>query len=144
MGSTFATVQTGSIRTVVKATGKVYPVQESSLSFTKQGTITKIYKKVGDTVTKDEVLAEIDATSAYMDIKSANINLSNARNTYNNLINGGIEKEKIQSANSLSDAQNQLTLLQKQYNNLLTERDNAIKNAETNVKLAEANLEIAK
>jgi multidrug efflux pump subunit AcrA (membrane-fusion protein) len=40
------TVSTGSIRNVVKVTGKVYPVQESNLTFTKQGTITAIYKKV--------------------------------------------------------------------------------------------------
>jgi multidrug efflux pump subunit AcrA (membrane-fusion protein) len=40
------TVLTGSIRSVVKATGKVYPVQESNLTFTKQGTITAIYKRI--------------------------------------------------------------------------------------------------
>lgn len=44
--STTVTVATGSIRNVVKVTGKVYPVQESNLTFTKQGTITAIYKKV--------------------------------------------------------------------------------------------------
>ena len=44
--NTTVTVSTGSIRNVVKVTGKVYPVQESNLTFTKQGTITAIYKKV--------------------------------------------------------------------------------------------------
>lgn len=44
--STTVIVSSGSIRNVVKVTGKVYPVQESNLTFTKQGTITAIYKKV--------------------------------------------------------------------------------------------------
>lgn len=84
-------VETWSIRTVVKATGKIYPVQESTISFAKQGTVTKVYKKVWDSVKKDDVIAEIDARSAYMDLKNAEISLSNAQNKYSELVNGGLE-----------------------------------------------------
>lgn len=137
-------VETWSIRTVVKATGKIYPVQESTLSFAKQWTITKVYKKVWDSVKKDDIIAEIDATSAYMDIKNAEISLSNAQNNYSELVNGGLEAEKLKSANTLSDSEAQLTLLEKQYTNLLTERDNAIKNAETSITSLQTSLELAK
>lgn len=137
-------VETWSIRTVVKATGKIYPVQESTISFAKQGTVTKVYKKVWDSVKKDDVIAEIDARSAYMDLKNAEISLSNAQNKYSELVNGGLEAEKLKSANTLSDSEAQLALLEKQYANLLTERDNAIKNAETTITSLQTSLEIAK
>lgn len=41
-----AVVSTGSLRSVVKTTGKIYPIQESTLSFAKQGKVTELVKKV--------------------------------------------------------------------------------------------------
>lgn len=138
-----AVVQTGSIRNVVKATGKIYPVQSSTLSFQKQGTVSKITKSTGDTVRANEVIVEIDPKDAYLDIESANIALSNAENNYQKLIAGATETEKIRAINTLTDSRSRLTLLEEQYKNLLVERDNAIKNAETNIRTLEEKLIIA-
>jgi multidrug efflux pump subunit AcrA (membrane-fusion protein) len=70
----------------VKATGKVFPVQESSLSFAKQGVVTRIVKKVGDTVKVGELLAEIDAVSAKLDVASSRLSVANAENNLNKVL----------------------------------------------------------
>jgi multidrug efflux pump subunit AcrA (membrane-fusion protein) len=84
--NTTVTVSSGSIRNIVKVTGKVYPVQESNLTFTKQGTITAIYKKIGDTVKAGELVAELDAKSQKLDLASSRISLSNAQNNLNKIL----------------------------------------------------------
>jgi multidrug efflux pump subunit AcrA (membrane-fusion protein) len=84
--NTVIIVSSGSIRNAVKATGKVYPVQESNLTFTKQGTITAIYKKVGDTVKAGDLIAELDAKSVNLDVASAKLSVANAVNSLNKIL----------------------------------------------------------
>ena len=70
---------TGSIRSVIKVTGNIFPLQQTTLSFTKQGTLKKIYKKEGDIVKTGDVIAEIDAQTTALDIESAKLSLSQMR-----------------------------------------------------------------
>ncbi len=142
--STIVTVSTGSIRSVVKVTGKVYPVQESNLTFTKQGTITAIYKKNGDSVKAGDLIAELDAKSVKLDLANSKISLSNAQNNLNKILGGSSETSKIRAANTLSDSEAKLTLLEQQYETLLSQQNNSINTSEANIKSAEEKLALAK
>ena len=92
--NTLIRVMTGSITSMIKSTGKITPLQTSTLSFAKQGTISKIYKKVGETVKAGDLIAEVDATSAYKDIESAQLTVSNARNNYDKLFASTSESDR--------------------------------------------------
>ena len=142
--STTITVSSGSIRNVVKVTGKVYPVQESNLTFTKQGTITAIYKKVGDTVKAGELIAELDAKTTKLDYSNAKISLSNAQNNLNKLLRGSSETSKIRAQNTLSESEAKLELLEKQYESLIKQQENGIITSEANIKSLEEKLALAK
>jgi HlyD family secretion protein len=137
-------VSTGSIRTTVKSTGKISPVQTSILSFTKQWTVTKINKKVWEEVQAGEVLAEINAESAYMDIESANLSLSNARNNYDKLFTPVTDSEKLRSENTLSESRKQLTLLESQYQDTISDQKDTISETERNIKILEEKLDLAR
>lgn len=141
---TTVTVSNGSIRNVVKVTGKVYPVQESNLTFTKQGTITAIYKKVGDAVRAGELVAELDAKTTKLDYSNAKISLSNAQNNLNKLLGGSSETSKIRASNTLSESEAKLELLQKQYESLVKQQENTIITSDANIKSLEEKLALAK
>ena len=138
------TVSTGSIRSVVKATGKVYPVQESNLTFTKQGTITAIYKRIWDTVTAWELIAELDAKSIKLDLANAKINLSNAQNNLQKLTQWSQETNRIKSENTLSESEAKLVLMQKQYDALIEQQKNSITTADANISSLTEKLALAK
>lgn len=128
-------VVTGSLSNSIKSTGKISPIQTTTLSFSKQGTISRIYKKVGDTVKAGDVIAEIDAKSAYMDIESAKLSLSNARNSYNKLFSSTTESDKIRAKNTLTESESSLKLLESQYQNLLITEKNTLSENESTIKL---------
>jgi len=128
------TISTGSIENIVKVTGMVYPVQESALTFTRQGTITAIYKKIWDSVKSWDLIAEVDTTSAKLDIANAKVALSNAQNNLDKLVNWSNEVNIVQSKNALDDANAKLVLLNQQYSNLIAQRDDAISTAQNNIK----------
>lgn len=142
--SSTVTVSSGSIRNVVKVTGKVYPVQESNLTFTKQGTITAIYKKVWDAVKAGELVAELDAKTTKLDYSNAKISLSNAQNNLNKLLGGSSETSKIRASNTLSESEGKLELLQKQYESLIKQQENGIVTSEANIKSLEEKLALTK
>jgi HlyD family secretion protein len=137
------TVASGSIRNTVKATGKVYPVQESNLTFTRQGTITAIYKKVGDTVKAGELIAELDAKSMKLDVASAKLSIANAQNNLNKVLGWSTETERIKMTNTILDAQARLIQLKKDAENLLIEQKYTLENARTNIDTLTANLALA-
>lgn len=142
--SIIITVASGSIRNVVKVTGKVYPVQESNLTFTRQGTITAIYKKIWDTVKAGELIAELDAKSQKLDLASSRISLSNAQNNLNKILGWTSETNKIKAANTLSDSESKLTLLEQQYDSLIRQQENSITTSEANIRALEERLALAK
>lgn len=142
--TTTIVVSTGSIRNTIKSTGKISPIQSTSLSFTKQGAVSKIYKKVWDPVKAWEVIAEIDAKSAYMDIENAKISLENAKNNYDKLYKATTESDKIRAKNTLTESETTLKLLQSQYDNLLLTQQNTIRETEANIKLLQEQVNLAR
>lgn len=134
---------TGSITSTIKSTGKITPLQTSTLSFAKQGTISKIYKKVGETVKAGDLIAEVDATSAYKDIESARLTVSNARNNYDKLFASTSESDKIRAENTYTESKSTLALLQSQYDNLLTTHTNALAAANSDLSLLAGKVTLA-
>ncbi|MBP9812426.1 HlyD family efflux transporter periplasmic adaptor subunit [Candidatus Gracilibacteria bacterium] len=136
-------VTEGSITSSVKTTGKISPVQTSLVSFTRQGTISKLYKNIGDTVTVGDVIAEIDASDAYMDIRNAKISLDNANNSYNKLYSSSTATDKIRAKNTLEESRNALVLLEAQYTDFLTSQKNSMIEAENQIELLEDKYNLA-
>jgi multidrug efflux pump subunit AcrA (membrane-fusion protein) len=73
-----ATVGKGVVQSTVSGNGTLEPGQKLELSFGASGEVTKIYVKAGEKVTKDEVLAEVDSSSARASLASAEAQLLEA------------------------------------------------------------------
>lgn len=88
---------------------------------------------MGESVHKGELIAELDAKSVYLDIRSAEVSLANAKNNYNKLITQNSSTDILRAENTFQESQNRLILLQKDLQNLTF----SIKNSEA---VAEQNL----
>jgi multidrug efflux pump subunit AcrA (membrane-fusion protein) len=73
-----ATVGKGVVQSTVSGNGTLEPAQKLELSFGASGEVTKIYVKAGEKVTKGEVLAEVDSSSARASVASAEAQLLEA------------------------------------------------------------------
>ncbi|MCO5968160.1 efflux RND transporter periplasmic adaptor subunit [Actinoallomurus soli] len=71
-------VMRGTVVSSVSASGSVESARSRSLSFTTSGTVAKIYVQAGDKVSKGELLARLDTTSAEENVNSAKANLTAA------------------------------------------------------------------
>jgi multidrug efflux pump subunit AcrA (membrane-fusion protein) len=72
------TVGKGVVQSTVSGNGTLEPAQKGELSFGASGEVTKIYVKSGEKVTKGEVLAEVDSSSARASLASAKASLLEA------------------------------------------------------------------
>jgi macrolide-specific efflux system membrane fusion protein len=72
-------VSRGAVVATVSASGSVQSGNTASADFATAGTISSISVKVGDTVTKGQVLATVDPTSANAQLTTANANLNAAK-----------------------------------------------------------------
>jgi multidrug efflux pump subunit AcrA (membrane-fusion protein) len=66
-----STVGKGVVQSTVSGNGTLEPAQKVELSFGASGEVTKIYVKAGEKVTKGQVLAEVDSSSARASLASA-------------------------------------------------------------------------
>jgi macrolide-specific efflux system membrane fusion protein len=73
-----ARVTRGTVVSSVSASGSVDSAKSRSLDFATSGTVTEIKVQAGDKVTKGQLLAEIDQTSAEENVQSAKANLTAA------------------------------------------------------------------
>jgi macrolide-specific efflux system membrane fusion protein len=72
-------VSRGAVVATVSASGSVQSGNTASADFATSGTISSISVKVGDTVTKGQVLATVDPTSANAQLTTAQANLNAAK-----------------------------------------------------------------
>jgi HlyD family secretion protein len=112
---------------MVEASGSIQPVQLASLPWKTNGTVSKVYVKVGDQVKAGEVLLELDPTTAPANIISAQSELINAQKSLDDLKNSKITLA--QALKALEDAQDA-------YDN--RELNHALKLAQAEVALANA------
>nr|WP_255658164.1 biotin/lipoyl-binding protein [Actinoplanes sp. L3-i22] len=75
------TVSQGTVTKTVSADGTVASASTAAATFTTSGTVTAIKVKVGDKVTKGQLLAQVDATDAQRDLDLANANLDAANDS---------------------------------------------------------------
>ena len=75
----YATVQAGTVVSTASATGTVQSANTANADFGTSGTVTEIDVKVGDAVTKGQVLARLDPTAAQDQLNTANANLASAQ-----------------------------------------------------------------
>jgi membrane fusion protein, macrolide-specific efflux system len=75
------TVSQGTVTKTVSADGAVASASTAAATFTTAGTVTAIKVKVGDKVTKGQLLAQADATDAQRDLDLANANLDAANDS---------------------------------------------------------------
>jgi RND family efflux transporter MFP subunit len=66
-----ATVARGTYKTTVSATGTITPTREEDLTFSSQGTVTRVAVDVGDKVKKGDVLARIDTELLEAQVEAA-------------------------------------------------------------------------
>src|SRR3954454_14531883 len=72
-------VSQGTVSQTVSASGSVASAATANAAFTTSGPVTEVGVKVGDTVTKGQVLAKVDPTSAQATLDTAKANLTAAR-----------------------------------------------------------------
>ena len=118
-----ATVTRGTVTASVSGTGNLQSATTSTLNFTTAGTLTALDVAVGDKVTKGELLATIDDSSARLTLDKVKAALESAQASYDETSAGRTSIEAaqdslaVQSAklavtsakNSLSQADSQLT-----------------------------------
>ncbi|MFH0951042.1 MAG: efflux RND transporter periplasmic adaptor subunit [bacterium] len=80
------------IQTVIE-TGTIKPIQELELKFMTAGTLGEVLVKMGDEVTKDQVLAKLDQTDLIIKQQEAMANVQIAQANLNKLINGASASE---------------------------------------------------
>ncbi len=84
----FVSVKKGSLTERVDLTGSVAPVGTASLAFQNSGTISKVYKQVGDRVSAGTVLAKLDTRNLEAQLESAKANVEVAEAKLNSLTTG--------------------------------------------------------
>ena len=90
---TTAKAEEGKLIQTVIETGTIKPIQELELKFMTAGTLGEISTKIGETVTKDQVLAKLDQTDLIIRQQEALANLQIAQANLNKLINGASASE---------------------------------------------------
>jgi multidrug efflux pump subunit AcrA (membrane-fusion protein) len=130
-----ATVSMGNVRAAVTGTGTVVPAQQQNLGFGEAGTLAEVDVKVGDRVTKGQVLARLDTTQLQQALQQARNGLAQAQATLDGTVNGNtVQQAQHNLANAqqtLSDTQAQVNLTNLQDANTLTNDQNQLNNVDT-------------
>jgi len=142
-GSTLI-VETWSIENTIEVSWDSELVDEQSLKFTKEWTITKVNFKAWDTVKKWDIIAELDNTDAYDSIEQAQISLDNANISYKQLFDEPDKSQILQSKNAITSAENSLEIAKKEYENLKTTQQNSLTQLEKNIETSKGDLETSK
>ena len=136
-------VSTGSISETVKATGNISAFEESTLSFGREGIVAAIYKKEWEGVKAWELIAEISAGTAELDMESANRNLADAQSAYNELFATPKAGDLAKSKATLEESKASLDLMEKQYESLLRDQKDTLAETEENLALLKKKAELA-
>ncbi|MEZ7820908.1 MAG: efflux RND transporter periplasmic adaptor subunit, partial [Patescibacteria group bacterium] len=131
---TMGAVSTGNISNYLSTTGQVVVSDEYDVKSLAEGTVTNVYKKKGDEVKKGDVILKIDSSSLVKQLRSAQLSLANAQNTYAKAI---APKSALSIAQADASLQNAKDNLEK----LKTSQITALNSAEISKNNAENSLE---
>ncbi|HEY2675095.1 MAG TPA: efflux RND transporter periplasmic adaptor subunit [Rugosimonospora sp.] len=93
-----ATVSTGTVTSTVSASGSVSSADTAGADFVTAGTLTEIDVKVGDTVTKGQVMAKVDPSAANQTLTTAKANLQAAQDSLSRAESSGSDTATISAA----------------------------------------------
>jgi HlyD family secretion protein len=82
-----ATIERGSLTATIGATGTVRPKQSSVLVWPAAGTVADVHVNLGDTVSAEDVLAELEKTSLPQSLILAEADLASAQKSLDDLMN---------------------------------------------------------
>lgn len=91
-------VTQGTVSQTVSASGSVASSATANANFTASGTVTEVGVKVGDVVTKGQVLAKVDPTAAQAALNTAKANLTAAKAALTRAENNSADDATIASA----------------------------------------------
>ena len=91
-------VTQGTVSQTVSASGSVASAATANANFTTSGTVTEVGVKVGDVVTKGQVLAKVDPTAAQASLNTAKANLTAAKAALTRAENNSADDATIASA----------------------------------------------
>ncbi len=140
-GTTTEIVATWSIKNVIEVVGEAELVDEQSLKFTKEWTITKVNFKAWDTIKKWDIIAELDSSDVYDSIDESQISLDNAKINYDQLYEAVDKSQILQANNSIKTAENNFAIAKKELENLKITQANSLDNLQKNITTAEKELE---
>src|SRR5689334_14995737 len=118
-----ATVQRGSIRSVISTNGKIEPAQNFEAHSPANTTVRKLYVREGDHVKKGQLLLQLDDSAARSEAAHAQAELKGAQANVQAVEHGGSQEEVI--------------TLQSQITKARTDRDTAQRNLEAFKRLQE-------
>ncbi len=93
----------------ISSSGQIQANADLALTFSSNGTLTKLNKKLGDNVTAGEVVAEIDDVDLQSSLKSAQASYDQQLGSYKKTIEGATQKEMEQAQASYDQSQANLT-----------------------------------
>jgi multidrug efflux pump subunit AcrA (membrane-fusion protein) len=153
-----AKIERGKIIQTVSETGTVKAAKELDLNFLQSGKIAKINVKVGDKVSKDQILAELDYATLKINEQKAGASLTGAEASLSKLLAGAasgeievsqanvnqakasyesslreLEKTKKTAAENLAQAQKTLNDLKSKASSDITPQEQAVAVAQSNL-----------
>ena len=111
-------VQRGALKDVLQFSGRISPAVKQELAFASDGRVAKVYVRRGETVTKDQLLAELEGGQndynlrrAQANLKIAQLRLELARlqtpqNSETNKLNVAIQEQEVELAQIALDELN--------------------------------------
>lgn len=124
-------VKRGVLTQTLRYKGTVFPWQQANIGPDVSGRIKKIYKKPGDTVQKDELLAELDITTITLQSNQAEAALEATRASHKDALLNFQRLKKLYEKNAVSRMQ-------------MEKAELALEAAQTNEKSTEAGLDVIK
>ncbi|MFA6254653.1 MAG: efflux RND transporter periplasmic adaptor subunit [Patescibacteria group bacterium] len=113
-------VKSGDIKQTVSATGKIKSASEIELNFKNTGKLAILNVKVGDTVTANQILAQLKATDLSIQVSSAQADLKEAQANLDKLKAGATTQDVTVSEAAVEKAQTDLANAQ---NDLVSTED---------------------
>jgi HlyD family secretion protein len=139
------TLERGDLVATIGATGVVRANQTGLLAWQTTGTIDEVFVEVGQAVSTDEVLADLQESSLPQNILAAAVELVSAQNDLEDLLEPPTTLELTQAEQGIAAAQDALRAAERRLANLRSASPDAdIDQAKANLVLAENKLEKAR
>ncbi|MDD5043209.1 MAG: efflux RND transporter periplasmic adaptor subunit [Patescibacteria group bacterium] len=137
-------VKRGNLTQTVEATGSVKPETDMDLSFKVTGKLFKNHVKVGDKVEAGQILSELDATDALLEVEKARSSLASANANLNLKIIGESRESIKVYEEDVAKAKSNLKKVQTDLDNTKKSNEESVREAELNVAKYETALASAK